>query len=104
MRHLFKGTTINIIDSVRNNDAVETNSVGERDTRYSSFDVKFMNRPDTPTPSKISNNQISGARRILSIGPPKHADMAIVGYPILATVTLATKSDKEFPFCENCFG
>jgi hypothetical protein len=35
---------------------------------------------------------------VLSIGPPKQADMAIMGYPILATVTSATKSDNEFPF------
>jgi hypothetical protein len=31
------------------------------------------------------------------MGPPKQADMAIMGYPILATVTSATKSESELP-------
>jgi hypothetical protein len=29
MRHLLKGTTINILDRVKNNDTVETSRVGE---------------------------------------------------------------------------
>jgi hypothetical protein len=40
-------------------------------------------------------SSISG--HLLSIGPPKHALIAIIGYPILAMVTLATKSPKLLP-------
>lgn len=42
--------------------------------------------PLNPIPSKI-----------LSIGPPKHAESAIRGYPMRATVTFATKSPRELP-------
>jgi len=54
MRHLLRGTTINILNNVINNETVETKSVGEMETRYSGSVVKLMIRPDTPTPSKIS--------------------------------------------------
>lgn len=32
------------------------------------------------------------------MGPPKHALMAIIGNPILATVILATKSPRLLPY------
>ena len=35
---------------------------------------------------------------LLNIGPPKHALIAIVGNPILAIVTFATKSPRLLPF------
>lgn len=48
--------------------------------------MAVMYVPLNPTPSKI-----------LSIGPPKHAERAMRGYPIRATVTFATRSPSEFP-------
>jgi hypothetical protein len=55
MRHLLRGTTINILDNVKNKETVETRRVGEMDTRYSSWDVMFMYNPATPTPRRISS-------------------------------------------------
>jgi hypothetical protein len=60
-----------------------------------------MISPDTPTPRRISapiRTAKSGVwGEVLNIGPPKQADIAIIGNPIFATVTSATKSDNEFP-------
>lgn len=55
MRHLLSGTTINILDNVTNREIVETRRVGDNLTRNSGSVVKLMNKPDTPTPSKISS-------------------------------------------------
>lgn len=60
MRHLLRGTTINILDNVKNKETVETRSVGEIDTRYSSWDVIFMYNPATPTPRRMSSIRKSG--------------------------------------------
>jgi hypothetical protein len=99
MRHLLRGTTINMLDNVKNKETVETRSVGEIDTRYSSLDIRFMYNPATPTPRRMSSIRTSRMGDLLNIGPPKQADIAIMGYPILATVTSATKSDNELPCC-----
>lgn len=79
MRHLLRGTTINILDNVINSETVDTKSVGEMETRYSGSVVKLMIRPETPTPSKISFLSDRNGRGVLSMGPPKQADMAIIG-------------------------
>lgn len=55
MRHLLRGTTINILDNVRNKETVETRSVGEIETRYSSWEVMFIYSPATPTPRRMSS-------------------------------------------------
>jgi len=98
MRHLLNGTTINMLVNVINNETVETNRVGEMVTRYSSVVDQLMINPETPTPRRISARlEVAAEGRILNIGPPKQADMAIIGYPIFATVTSATKSESELP-------
>lgn len=38
---------------------------------------------------------------MFNIGPPKHADRAIIGYPIFAIVRLETRSPREFPIAKT---
>jgi len=86
-----------MLDKVMNSETVETRRVGEIDIWYSGSVVRFMYKPETPTPRRISRISLFRGKDVLNMGPPKHADIAIMGYPILATVTFATKSDNEFP-------
>lgn len=46
--------------------------------------------PEIPTPT-----------RILSMGPPKHADSAIIGNPILAIVVFEIRSPSELPIAKT---
>jgi len=60
IRQLLKGTTINMDDSVRNNEMVETRSVGDKETLYTSAVVRFINKPATPTPRRMSAVSLDG--------------------------------------------
>ena len=63
-------------------------SVGAKCSGYGTPVSRTSSEPDTPTPS-----------RMLSIGPPKHAEKPITGAKT-ATDMFATRSASEFPIAK----
>lgn len=81
----MRGTNTNVVTNNVNSPIVLTKSVGPKCNVYACDVCEVMYTPDIPTP-----------RRILSMGPPKHAENPMMGAKT-ATLMLATRSASELP-------
>lgn len=84
-KYPLKGTKTSVASRIARSPRPVMNSVVENSSGYASLVWRVMYVPVMPIP-----------RRMLSIGPPKHAEKPMMGAKT-ATLMLATRSARELP-------